>query len=53
MIRLVIGMFIMYGAVGGLEVGNSSFPTAILLSSIGVVIAVWGLVGMNEKGHLL
>ena len=51
MIRFVIGMFTMIAGVATAE-GTIDLGNAILISTVGVCIMLWGLSGMAEKGDL-
>tara|TARA_R100000808_G_scaffold25055_2_gene61020 strand:- start:6080 stop:6241 length:162 start_codon:yes stop_codon:yes gene_type:complete len=52
MIRFVIGMFGMIAGVGAAE-GTAGLATAILLASAGVIVMLWGIKGMADKGELV
>ena len=51
MIRFVIGMLGMIAGVAAAE-GTAGLGTAILLATAGVIIMLWGLLGMAKKGQL-
>ncbi|MEL0099537.1 MAG: hypothetical protein VW907_08285 [Opitutae bacterium] len=52
MIRFVTGLFTVIAGAGAAE-GTASLGTAILLSCLGVIIMLWGIKGMAEKGDLV
>ena len=43
------GLFVMLGAVGGLETETMSFAKALILSTIGGIYAVYGALQLNEE----
>jgi|TARA_B110000902_G_scaffold26840_1_gene29121 hypothetical protein len=51
MIRFVTGMFTIIAGVAAIE-GSAPFGVGILMSTVGVLIMCWGIVGMAEKGQL-
>ena len=52
MIRFIVGLFGMIAGVAAAE-GTAGLGTAIVISTIGVMIMLWGLKGMAERGELL
>jgi len=51
MIRFITGMCVIVAGVGAAE-GTADLDVAILLSTVGIGIMVWGLYGMAENGDL-
>jgi len=51
MIRFITGMFTIIAGVAAIE-GSAPFGVGILMSTVGVLIMCWGIVGMAEKGQL-
>ena len=51
MIRFVTGMFTIIAGVAAIE-GTAPLGSGILISTVGVLIMFWGIVGMAEKGQL-
>lgn len=51
MIRFITGIFTIIAGVGYAE-GTGPLGAAILLSTLGSMIMVWGVYGMAQKGQL-
>ena len=51
MIRFVTGVLTIIAGVGAVE-GTAPLATGILIATVGVLIMLWGLGGMAEKGDL-
>ena len=51
MIRFCVGLMTVIAGVAAAE-GTAGLGTAILLATAGVIIMLWGLLGMAKKGHL-
>ena len=49
MIRFVLGMFIVFGAVGGLEADTASWTEFGLATLLGFVLMLWGLGKILEQ----
>lgn len=41
MIRLLVGFMMMFGAVGGMEHGDTTLLQGTIAAAIGAVIAIW------------
>ena len=52
MIRFCVGLMTVIAGVGAAE-GPAGLATAILLSTVGIVVMLWGIKGMAEKGDLV
>ena len=48
MIRFIVGFCAIVAAVGAAE-GSVGLGTAILLATVGTIIMLWGIVGMDER----
>ena len=48
MIRFIAGFCTIVAAVGAAE-GSVGLGTAILLATVGTIIMLWGIVGMDER----
>ena len=51
MIRYVIGLMTVIAGVAAVE-GTAPLGHGILISTLGIMIMLWGIIGMNEKGDL-
>jgi choline-glycine betaine transporter len=43
MIRFVLGLFVVFGAVGGLEADTASWTEFFLATALGFTLMFWGL----------
>lgn len=51
-IRILLGMLIVFGAVGGMEHETATLTEGMLLSILGLAIMGWGVVAANSQGGL-
>ena len=47
MIRFIVGVCTIVAGVGAAE-GSAGLAAAILVATAGIIIMLWGIVGMNE-----
>ena len=48
MIKFIVGFCAIVASVGAAE-GSVGLGTAILLATVGTIIMLWGIAGMNEE----
>ena len=51
-IRILIGLLIVFGAVGGMEHETATLLEGSLLSVLGLGIMAWGVAAANAQGGL-
>ena len=52
MIRFMLGLGLIIAGVGAAE-GSIGLGTSLVISAAGIIVMVWGVVGMARKGQLL
>ena len=48
-IRLVVGLLVVMGAVGGLDADTATLLQGMSLSAVGLALMAWGVVDMNKE----
>lgn len=51
MIRFTIGLFTVIAGVAAVE-GTAPLGHGVMISTLGIMIMLWGIIGMKEKGDL-
>jgi hypothetical protein len=48
-IRLVVGLLVVMGAVGGLDADTATLAQGMSLAALGLALMGWGVVDMNRE----
>ena len=48
-IRLVVGLLVVMGAVGGMDADTATMAQGLALSAVGLGLMAWGVVDMNRE----
>lgn len=51
MIRFIVGLFLVMGSVGGLEMDTMGFAQFFLFSGIGLALMFWALPKLTAQGN--
>jgi hypothetical protein len=48
-IRVVVGLLVIMGAVGGLDADTATFAQGTALAGLGLALMAWGTLAMNKE----
>jgi hypothetical protein len=48
-IRVVVGLLVVMGAVGGLDADTATMAQGLSLSALGLALMAWGTYAMNKE----
>jgi len=48
-IRLVVGLLVVFGAVGGMDADTATVAQGLGLSAVGLLLMAWGVADMNRE----